>query len=251
MRASARDLARTRWFDLTVRPDCHSVASRDGIGTWQVSARIGGRPTLLQGGRQPRGSAPGRLPDRGSCVTDDPHEPLPRNGGSRPVPDPTELTDRAIAKSLASVTQLIDGEVKNLVTRIDGAVALTNERFEAAEKLRIEQKKDTKDAVDAALSAAKEAVKEQTTASERSIDKSERATGEQLKQQQETFAKTAEGLADKIEDLKERVGRIESMKVGATESRTGLYATAAAVGGMILLGLAIVGFVIANSPRPV
>jgi formyltetrahydrofolate synthetase len=168
------------------------------------------------------------------------------NGGSRPVPDPTELTDRAIRLLERQLTTLIDGEVKNLTTRINGAVALIDERFEAAEKLRIEQKKDTKDAVDAALSAAKEAVKEQTTASERSIDKSERATGEQLKQQQETFAKTAEGLADKIEDLKERVGRIESVKVGSTENRTTTFAVIGIVVSVGLALLTIVGFVIAN-----
>lgn len=188
-------------------------------------------------------------------MADDPNvgdraTPRMGNGGSRPVPDPTELTDRAIARLEKSLTMLIEGAVSNLDTRINGNRALTDERFEAAEKLRIEQKKDTKDAVDAALSAAKEAVKEQTTASERSIDKSETATREALKQQQETFAKTTEGLSDKIDDLKQRIQTIESVKLGATESRTSIYALAGVVGTVVAIVVAILSFAIANLGTP-
>ena len=42
------------------------------------------------------------------------------NGGSRPVPDPTELTDRAIARLEKTVTLYIDGEIKSLIARPGG-----------------------------------------------------------------------------------------------------------------------------------
>jgi hypothetical protein len=165
--------------------------------------------------------------------------------GSTPVPDPTQLTDAAIAKLKEQLESYIDGQVQNINTRITGAVNLTDERFQAAEKLRLEQKKDTKDAVDAALSAAKEAVKEQTTASERSIDKSETGTRDQLR-----------GLDVKIDDLKERVGRIESVKLGAAEnhqvtqdSSAARYALLAAVISVVLAAIAVMGFLIAEVGR--
>ena len=202
------------------------------------------------------------------------------NGGSRPVPDPTLLTDQAIAKAIAAQRDWIQGQLDvrderlggideatklrlgafdDIPSRIDEKVKtiadLTTERFVAAERQRVEQKKDTKDAVDAALSAAKEAVKEQTTASERSIAKSEAATRDQSKQQQETFITTTGALGDKIDDLKERVGRIESTKVGAieqrqvvTENRTALYATIGVLATLLFVFFAVVAFVVARMP---
>jgi hypothetical protein len=110
--------------------------------------------------------------------------------------------------------------------------------FSLSERQRVEQKKDTKDAVDAALSAAKEAVKEQTTASERSIAKSETATSKQLEQLTATFQTAVGGIGTSINDLKDsnnitigdlkdRVAKIETSVValaskgaGAAETRT-------------------------------
>ena len=158
----------------------------------------------------------------------DDHISISSNGGSRPIPDPTLLTDKAIDRATEAIHQYIDGQlavrderlsgideatrlrlvaVETVPSQIDEKVGhladLTTERFNAAERLRVEQKKDTKDAVDAALSAAKEAVKEQTTASERSIAKSEGATSKQLDQIQETFTTAIDGLRRSIDDLKE------------------------------------------------
>lgn len=57
---------------------------------------------------------------------------------------------------------------------------------------------NTKAAVDAALAAAEEAVKEQTTASDRSITNSETATSEQLKQMGTTLTTAIAGISDTI-----------------------------------------------------
>lgn len=107
------------------------------------------------------------------------------------------------------------------------------------ERQRVEQKKDTKDAVDAALAAAKEAVKEQTTASERAIAKSENSTAEQLKQLNTTFATAIGGVTANHDDLKERVGRIEAIKQGGQETIGGVYAFAAFLAVLLVIGGAI------------
>lgn len=62
--------------------------------------------------------------------------------------------------------------------------------------------------------AQKEAVKEQTTASERAIAKSEASTTKQLEQQSATFSTSIKGVGDTIGDLKDRLTRMEGMGQG-------------------------------------
>jgi uncharacterized glyoxalase superfamily metalloenzyme YdcJ len=188
-----------------------------------------------------------------------------------PTPDPTALTTAALHRETGVLRESIDqrfddrdrearslarerGEqfaaLKELMLqRIMGLSQLVDERFGATERQRLEQKSDTKAAVDAALTAQKEAVKEQTTASDRSIAKSELATGKQLEQQQETSATAIDGLRRSIEDLKERIAEVATtanttiqQKVGAKEDRTALYATIAVLVSVIVMVLAIAGF---------
>jgi cobalamin biosynthesis Mg chelatase CobN len=116
-------------------------------------------------------------------------------------------------------------------------------QFELVERQRVEQKKDTKDAVDAALAAAKEAVKEQTTASERAIAKSEAATTKQLEQQSATFSTAIKGVADLLQDTKDRVGAIENQKQGGTDTRAASLATMSAIIAVLSL-LAVVIFAV-------
>ena len=114
--------------------------------------------------------------------------------------------------------------------------------------------------MDAALTAQKEAVKEQTIASERAIAKSEAATTKQLEQQQVTFATVSDALRRSIDEVKERAveenramrtsigavgvqanGVIER-RTGATESRTGIYATVGLLITIILAMMALAAF---------
>jgi hypothetical protein len=204
------------------------------------------------------------------------------DGGSRPVPDPTELTDRAIARLEKSLTLYIDGQLSVrderlsgideatklrlaategfpglIVTAVGSLEKLMVEKFEAAERLRVEQKKDTKDAVDAALNAAKEAVKEQTASSEKSITKSELATGAQIKQLQDTFATAIDSLRRSIDDLKDReVEDVRGLRQAVTDVATTANGTIQRTGGakddraslyaVILVVVAVAGFVAAR-----
>jgi hypothetical protein len=193
----------------------------------------------------------------------------------RPVPDPTSLTTAALHREITALQNEIkvrfetnDGEIVRLnlqrleefgalkellLSKIDGLAVLTNEKFEGTERQRIEQKNDTKAAVDAALTAQKEAVKEQTTASDRSIAKSETATGKQLEQQQETSATAIDGLRRSIDDLKERIQEVATIangtvaqKVGAREDRSGLYLGIGSFVGLAIVLLTAVGLIAAH-----
>jgi hypothetical protein len=229
-----------------------------------------------------------------------------RSSDRMPVPDPTVLTTQALYREVAALQELIEQRLTNLghstddkfdgvdkveeltnrervgqlsslkeilEQRIESLEALVSQQFDLVERQRVEQKKDTKDAVDAALTAQKEAVREQTVASERSIAKSEGATSKQLEQQQATFATAIEGLRRSIDEVKERsaedarnirealvsaernlresiaaadakASALANQGRGASESRGGLYAGLAAIVGVLVVGLTILGFVI-------
>lgn len=55
--------------------------------------------------------------------------------GSTPVPDPTELTDKAIAKLKEQLEQFIQGKITNLETRLDGMDTATDLNKAATDKI--------------------------------------------------------------------------------------------------------------------
>ena len=88
-----------------------------------------------------------------------------------PVPDPTVLTTQALYREVSSLRELIELRIEDLSGLLDEKFLRTEQQFELVERQRVEQKNDTKNAVDAALTAQKEAAKEQTVASDRAIAK--------------------------------------------------------------------------------
>lgn len=163
------------------------------------------------------------------------HDPISPEG------DPTTRTIETLHREIAG----LEGKVKIL---LEGIEQITDEKFhsverqfELVERQRAEQKVDTKQAVDAALTAQKEAVKEQTTASERAIAKSETATTKQLDQLAVTFATAINGVTTLLNDLKERVAKVEASKQGVSGAATQLIAV---LGLLMTIGMGI--FVIAT-----
>ena len=86
--------------------------------------------------------------------------------------------------------------------------------------------------VDSHFASSEKLVSQQHAASEQAIAKSEAATSAQL-----------QGLNTPLGDLRERVGKIEAMRLGATETKTdsraviGMYV---AVAGLVLTIIAMV-----------
>lgn len=181
-------------------------------------------------------------------------------GSDRREADPTALTTAALAREVEALKDLLTLRFEELERVCQGGDASINSeislrqkavdaKFDAVaremqlvEHQRVEQKQDAMDSLAAALAAAKEAVKEQTTASALSINKSENATNEQLKQLTVTFATAIEGVNRTIMDLKERVGKNESVQaasggVGQGKQQSWNVLIAAVIGAGSLFGI--------------
>jgi hypothetical protein len=97
--------------------------------------------------------------------------------------------------------------------------------------------------------AQKEAVREQTTASELAIGKSETAIKEQLHQLTATFATANNAQSENLSDLKDRIGAIESERrtIARTDDKTSTNQWALA--GMAVLVLAVLVNIALNWPK--
>lgn len=170
-------------------------------------------------------------------------------------PDPTVLTTEALQRAVGTLKDVISLQITHeSQSRIAADLSLQarlGEKFDAVaremklvEDSRVEQKQDALASLAAALSAAKEAVKEQTTASALSINKSENATNEQLKQLTVTFTTAIEGVNRTIVDLKERVGKNESDQAAAGGVGEGISATVAwilaGIGGLVAVASIVI-----------
>lgn len=176
--------------------------------------------------------------------------------GSTPNPDPTLLTTQALLREILALRELMETKIDNIDTRLDermaGLKAIQGEKFakveqqfELVERQRVEQKQDTKTAVDAALSAQKEAVHEQTLASDKAISKSEQGTTKQIDQLATNFDTAIKGQETQVDDLKERMTRVETAQAAKTEQRAetrNRSGEIAAWAGVIFFGL---GFFVA------
>lgn len=140
---------------------------------------------------------------------------------------PTEI-DRVINElkmlqdeKFKSVSKQYDERIVFTERLNESASLLTIEKFNGVEKqfrerdVRVEQTaKDTKVAVDAALQAAEKAVGKQNESFALSIAKSETATMKQIDQQGAIIGNATSSLDGKINDVKERLTRIEGNSTG-------------------------------------
>jgi type VI protein secretion system component VasK len=170
----------------------------------------------------------------------------------RPVPDPTVLTTQALYREVSALQELIEQSIRGTREVIDQQFYKVEQQFELVERQRVEQKKDTKDAVDAALTAQKEAVREQTSASERSIAKSETATTKQIDQLAATFTNSFASFQVRLDELKERIVEVDrkaespaQRAIGAKEDRSGLYAGVGVMVTILFFGVSVISLVIA------
>jgi hypothetical protein len=180
-----------------------------------------------------------------------------------PVIDPTKNVLELVAAAIQRQDDLREAAMALLKERINGMekvskakFAKIDSEFSLVESRRVEQKVDTKVAVDAALSAAEKAVKEQTVASEKSIIKSETSAAEQSKQQNATFTASLKGVIDTVADVKDRVGKIENLRQGAGDIRDNARLNVGMVVGIagVVMGflslVAVVVTIVLTASRP-
>lgn len=123
-------------------------------------------------------------------------------------------------------------------------------RFQAAERLASRESQLNALALAAAFAAQKEASAKEAEYTRIASVKSEGSVAQAIDKLGELFATQTRGLGDKVDDLKDRVGRIESLKVGATENRTGMYATIGIISTIFFLVIGILGFLALRAPVP-
>lgn len=155
---------------------------------------------------------------------------------NQPVIDPTRLTTDAVNAAKREIEEkavLREHSFRDLYNEKLDAV---EDKFKLIEAMRVEQKIDTKQALDAALAAAKEAVKEQTTASNESIAKSEQGVAATLQQLGQTTSTEFASLRRELSDMKERVQGHESSRSGGEAALGRFYAA----GAVLLAAIAII-----------
>lgn len=193
---------------------------------------------------------------------------------SMPTPDPTVLTTEALTRAVQAERDYVDGQLDVLRERlraIDMATRLLNEtvnrvptdvtkevthlrelmderltsvgvQFKERDTRQERESRDNKVAVDAAFAAQKEAAAKQDEGNAKAINKSEMATAETINKLSELFRTSAGALSDKIDDLKARVGALENLKQGGRDAYGGIYAFAAFLLCVLLIGATLIAF---------
>ena len=141
----------------------------------------------------------------------------PVDAAGRFAEDPTKNVRELVVEAIHRQDDLREFEEKlttahrvGLTKWIETELDAIKREFNLIESRRQEQKTDTKVAVDAALSAAKDAVKEQAATSEKATLKAENAAGKQSDQNTVTFNTQMNNFTSRLDDVKERVGRLEA-----------------------------------------
>jgi hypothetical protein len=193
---------------------------------------------------------------------------VPSDGDWRPRPDPTILTteqlhreinslESRIAVEAAALKALLEASIAAVTATMETKVSAHHEldherfsridtRFDTVERHRVEEKQDTNNRLNYVINTLKERADEHFKQNSALIEKSEQSILDTISKQGDSFKTTTDANLGRIDDLKERVGKIESIKEGAleqkTESRAQISGTTAIIGTIIAIvgiGLAL------------
>jgi len=175
------------------------------------------------------------MPDENSTVT--------------PRPDPTLLTTEALRREIALLNDAIRDHIEDIDrannARITAAEKIRDEkigrivqRLDHNEAIRIEQKQDANLALDRALSAQSEQQAKIEIQIQTSIAKLE-----------QLFQTRVDALSTKLDDLKDRVGQLETVAASNRQqiaetraSRTDLRGSVAIVATLVIVAITVIGF---------
>jgi hypothetical protein len=184
-----------------------------------------------------------------------PHQDLA--AGRVPIPDPTVLTTQQLYREITALDTLFTAKLGALQLSVMQSAITVDDKITHLQSLHAEKflsiqtqfaerdvrtdqtSRDSKVAVDAALQAAKEAVGEQNKSSSSAIAKSESATSKQIDQMGLLISTGNTALNDKIDDLKERLTRLEGNAGGTHQVWGYVVGIAGAVVAIAALGYLI------------
>ena len=169
---------------------------------------------------------------------------LSQQSTTRPNPDPSILTTEQVQREVANVLALFRADLRGVNNVIDERFKAVDKEFTLVERQRTEQKVDAATGIAAALSAAKEAVKEQTAASDKAILKTETATAAQLLQLNATITTGQQAQSAATGELKERIVAIEQHSGGVREHQGDTYNRQKLLWQMVAVALAVVGLIV-------
>lgn len=152
---------------------------------------------------------------------------------TRPLPDPTVLTTEALHREIGQLKEHFGSQLSSMEK-------FFSDKLDTMEKYRIEQQKGTKEALDAALQAAKEAVGEQNKSNALANAKMETAFTKQIDAIGVQIQSNNKGIDDKVGDLKDRVIAGESRSKGIGE---GWGIMVAAIGVVALIAGVVIGVI--------
>jgi hypothetical protein len=177
-----------------------------------------------------------------SMAADDPREGF---GDLLPRPDPTRLTTDQLRRELSALREIIftrlDGndratsllsetvnrtptviqtEIMHLRELQGERLASVDQRFDERDVRTDQAAKASKEALDAALLAAKELVSQQNEANAAAADKAEQSTIKQIDQIGIRIDTMQKALDDRLTELKERIDRGEGSTAGSATART-------------------------------
>ena len=181
-----------------------------------------------------------------------------------PSPDPSLLTTQNLREGLENLKELIYSRLEamdmatslrlesygKLPADVDARIAhlkeVVNEKFNAIEQqfkerdIRTEQAAiASKQALDAALLAAKELVGQQNTAIAEANAKSEASFTKQNDQTSVLISNSTQALTDRLQELKERIDRGEGQTSGTQDQRVESRAVTASALGVMAAVLAV------------
>jgi cation transport regulator ChaB len=146
----------------------------------------------------------------------------------------TIVLNQAVTKTPTEIQK----EVSHLRELSDEKFISVQTQFKERDTRQERESRDNKVAVDAAFAAQKEAAAKQDEANAKAIDKSERATAETIKTNQELSKSTTDALTKSLDEVKLAIGRIEATKQGSDLTVGKIYAAiaaAAAIGALLSL----------------
>lgn len=158
--------------------------------------------------------------------------------------DPTVLTTEALERAIAGLKELLVQRVESESKMRVKDIEAVQRELALLDKQRNETKKSDADALAAALSAAKEAVQQNTNNFEKSITKTETATNDLIKSLGDTFNTAIAGVDKTISDAKDRINKLEQGQAAAGGQAKGTDAMMPWVFGIVASVVAVVSIII-------